>query len=367
MDELNSRNHKRQRGDPEVGASFPPELKSLAERLSADGAEWQNRLPDPARAVERIRAIPYESLLPLSEGAFPMSEDPNTAPEVRRSALPRPTRPASFMQRMSNLVAVAVLLALVGGMALVFYEVRHGNNTTGGAPTTTSTVGPAGVLRVTSVSMSVAPASIAGLACGTATTVNYTALFHFTPNNGGGTVNFTYTVNNGRGETPASFTVAPGVTSKSYVFTWSGALPVDHTYPQPGGVAVTSPNSLISALVAPTGQCAVATAPACGSNFSSPISQNYQTTLTTDYGTVPLPSLSRTVPNNASGGLRGFDICSAGTAASVTSFLQQNLPAYGWSFVGGNGDTETWKSGKGVINWSVSDPLDWNINWHTAG
>src|SRR5579859_6478173 len=156
MDELNSRNHQRQHGDSEGGASFPPELQSLAERLSADGTVWQNRLPDPARVVERIRAIPYESPLPLSEGAVPMSDDPNTAPDFRRSALPRPTRPASFMQRMSNLVAVAVLLALVGGMALVFYAIRHGNTTTGGTPTSTSTLAPAGLLQVTSVAMSVA-------------------------------------------------------------------------------------------------------------------------------------------------------------------------------------------------------------------
>ena len=47
----------------------------------------------------------------------------------------------------------------------------------------------------------------------------------------------------------------PGETTKSYTFTWRGALPVDHTYPEPGGVQVTSPNQLTSPLVAPTGQC----------------------------------------------------------------------------------------------------------------
>ncbi|HAH00428.1 MAG TPA: hypothetical protein DCL75_16610, partial [Ktedonobacter sp.] len=40
-----------------------------------------------------------------------------------------------------------------------------------------------------------------------------------------------------------------------YAFTWSGALPADHTYPGAGGIQVTSPNQLTSALVGPTGQC----------------------------------------------------------------------------------------------------------------
>jgi len=35
----------------------------------------------------------------------------------------------------------------------------------------------------------------------------------------------------------------------------SGALPADHTYPGPGGIQVTSPNQLISPMVAPNGTC----------------------------------------------------------------------------------------------------------------
>ena len=103
------------------------------------------------------------------------------------------------------------------------------------------------------------------------------------------------------------------------------------------------------------------TPPACGANFNG--DQSYQNTLTTAYGTVPLPPISRTVPNDASGGVRGYDICSAGTAATITAFLQQNLPAYGWTLVSSSGGIQSWKSSKGTINWSVSDPLEWNINW----
>lgn len=121
-------------------------------------------------------------------------------------------------------------------------------------------VGPTGTcsaaaFKVTSVSMAVSPTSIAGMKCGTNVTVTYTATFHVAPDSNGGTVQFQYTVNNGRGSTPASLVFAPGETTRTFSFTWSGALPLDHTYPGQGGVQVTSPNSLTSALLGPTGQC----------------------------------------------------------------------------------------------------------------
>ncbi|MFL5690557.1 MAG: hypothetical protein ACJ795_02025, partial [Ktedonobacteraceae bacterium] len=147
------------------------------------------------------------------------------------------------------------LVALVGSMAFVFYAARHNNGNTA-SPNPPSANSTARVpLKVTSVSMSVTPGSIAGVSCGTNLTVTYTALFHVIPNSVGGTVQFTYTVNNGRGQTPASINFNPGETTKSYTFTWSGALPIDHTYPGSGGVQVTSPNQLTSPLVAPAGQC----------------------------------------------------------------------------------------------------------------
>jgi hypothetical protein len=365
-DEPNAHNHHHRQEELAADTALPPELEALAARLIADGAVWQSHLPDPAPVAERIRAIPHDHDSPLSasegEGGYLMFEDTGGPPEGRRPAL-RDSRRSSLRQRLGSLAAVAVVLVLVGSMALVFNAVRSAN---GGAapahPTSTTIISPA-ALRVRSVTMAVAPASIAGTSCGTNVTVTYTATIMVTPRSSGGTVQFSYTVNNGRGQTPASVTFAPGETTKTYTFTWSGALPDDHTYPAPGGIQVTSPNQLTSPLVGPTGQCAPAAAPACGSNFSGSQSQSYQDTLTTDFGTVPLPPLSRTVPNNASGGQRGYDICSAGTASSITAFMEQNLPAYGWTFVSSSGGVESWKNGNGTINWSVPDPLEWNINW----
>ncbi len=169
----------------------------------------------------------------------------------------RPQRPrrASLMQRLGMLAAAVFLIVLIGGMALVFYAARH---TTVGTGSSNPTAPPATVhapLKVTSVDMSVAPPSIAGIACGTHLTVTYTATFHVAPNSAGGVVQFGYTVNNGRGQSMAKLTFGPGETTKTYTFTWSGALPADHTYPEPGGIEVTSPNAVTSALVGPTGMC----------------------------------------------------------------------------------------------------------------
>jgi len=109
--------------------------------------------------------------------------------------------------------------------------------------------------NVTSIDMAVKPTSIAGMTCGTAIIVTYTATFHIAANSPGGTIQFTYTVNNGRSSPSASVTVSPGQTTATYSFTWSGNLPPDHTYPGLGGVITSSPNVVHSPLVKPNGLC----------------------------------------------------------------------------------------------------------------
>ena len=49
--------------------------------------------------------------------------------------------------------------------------------------------------------------------------------------------------------------VAAGQTTASYAFMWSGQLPPDHMYPEPGGVVVQSPNAISSPLLGPSGTC----------------------------------------------------------------------------------------------------------------
>ena len=229
-------------------------LAYLRSFYQADARQEQDTLD---RIWNRVAdATLFEKDTRVGEKELPI-QIPQTQYGVRPMGGPPGSHPrrTSMMQRLGVLAAAVFLLALIGSMAIVFYAVRHPNGSPA-SPHPTPTVSPARVpLKVTSVSMSVTPESIANESCGTNLTVTYTALFHVAPNSAGGTVQFEYTVNNGRGQTPASITFNPGETTKSYTFMWSGALPIDHSYPEPGGVQVTSPNQLTSPLVGPAGQC----------------------------------------------------------------------------------------------------------------
>lgn len=142
------------------------------------------------------------------------------------------------------------------GTAIVMVTSPNTVTSPGVKPSGTCTeAGASGPFQVTGVTMTVTPSSIAGVSCGTPLTVTYTAVFHLAANGPGGTVQFEYTINNGRGSNRASLVVAPGQTAASYTFQWSGNLPADHTYPEPGGVLVTSPNALTSSRVVPSGAC----------------------------------------------------------------------------------------------------------------
>jgi hypothetical protein len=144
-----------------------------------------------------------------------------------------------------------VLFFLVLGLGLA--ACGNSGGTAGNSPTPTTVP-----LKVMSVDVTVGP-SLGGHTCGSQFTETYTATFHLPTNHAGGQVQFQYTTDNGRGSTPASLTVPAGQTTATYQFTWSGQLPVDHTAPGPGGVMVSSPNSLTSQMVAPSGSCSTGT------------------------------------------------------------------------------------------------------------
>ena len=109
--------------------------------------------------------------------------------------------------------------------------------------------------KVTSIDMSVTPTTVSLWKCGSSIQVVYNAVFHVNSGPSGGTISFSYTLNNGRSQTFEKVTILPGQHLSNFVFTWQGSLPPDHTYPAPGGVFVTSPNSLLSQRVLPAGKC----------------------------------------------------------------------------------------------------------------
>lgn len=111
--------------------------------------------------------------------------------------------------------------------------------------------------------------------------------------------------------------------------------------------------------------------PTCGPNYNGSMAVRDVYFLPGYTPPLPLPPLSSTVPDDASGGLRGYDICSPGTAQSVSAFMAKELPATGWTkiaavpacFYG----AECWQNGSAVISWNAgTDPLDWHIAWRGA-
>ncbi|HEX6816784.1 MAG TPA: zf-HC2 domain-containing protein [Ktedonobacterales bacterium] len=102
--------------------------------------------------------------------------------------------------------------------------------------------------------------------------------------------------------------------------------------------------------------------PTCSSNFANSPIQGVQTSVEG----VPLPPVTYVVPDNAAG-LHGYDLCSSGTASSVSAFLTSSLPASGWSKASDSRcfyPDECWTKGGNAISWTVGDPTDWHIAYH---
>jgi hypothetical protein len=172
--------------------------------------------------------------------------------------------------RTSKVLVIVVCLLVVGLAGCGNGIGSQGGDATTGAPshsysdlsTNFVTTHPfsmrttnAASFKVTSIDMSVSPTSVSLWKCGSYIQVVYNAVFHVVSGPNGGTIVFSYTLNNGRSQTSEELTIIPGQQQSNFVFTWQGSLPPDHTYPGPGGVFVTSPNSLLSQLVYPTGKC----------------------------------------------------------------------------------------------------------------
>jgi hypothetical protein len=128
-------------------------------------------------------------------------------------------------------------------------------------------------------------------------------------------------------------------------------------------LSVTSATALPNNLV--TFHLRVTTAPAapsCGSNFTSSPLKGYQ--LTAFSFNAPLPPLTRAVPDDAAGGVRGEDLCGPGTAVSITAFMTKALPAAGWSKGSDSRcifSAQCWTKGSDAVSWQVTDPKSWVI------
>ncbi|SRR5579883_183010 len=117
------------------------------------------------------------------------------------------------------------------------------------------------------------------------------------------------------------------------------------------------------------------TPPMCGANFSS----TYYSALpdatfkaTNVYAQIPLPPETRSFDNDAAGGVRGRQMCSAGTTQSVLDFMTQHLVQLGWQQVdtdghsclnAGNsyGKPQCWQNGNYALFLGINSATDWII------
>ncbi len=116
------------------------------------------------------------------------------------------------------------------------------------------------------------------------------------------------------------------------------------------------------------------TRPTCNANFSAsnPGAQRDVYFVGSGNTAFPVPPFSSIAQDNASGGLRGYDICSPGSATSVNAFLAKEVPAAGWTKVTTNDSHCTvaancWTKAGQYWSWNVvSDPTLWMISYRQS-
>ncbi len=119
------------------------------------------------------------------------------------------------------------------------------------------------------------------------------------------------------------------------------------------------------------------TPPTCNANFANP--PVYYSTLpdatfnaTKVFAQVPLPPLTRSFDNDAAGGERGRQMCSAGTTESVLNFMTDHLTQLGWQKVDMSTDgcltlgasyaqQQCWQNGTYALVMGINSSTDWII------
>lgn len=254
---------------------FPPEQPSTSEPTEPHVAQPQQPVvlppPPPSQASYPPQGQGYAP--PPSPSASYGQQVPVTPGQVGGPAQP-PTSDTDNRFRMNLIIGLIVLVVtLLGGLVGLFVFASQRTNTTPGTtptpgvtptptatPSSTSTPGttptPTSVpFQVTTVDLSVSPLSIAGQSCGTQLTVTYTATFNVLPKGPGGAVQFTYTTDGGRTTKTGVVQFGSGQTSKQFPFPASGTLELNGAFPGAGQVTITSPNTLSSQAVTPSGTC----------------------------------------------------------------------------------------------------------------
>jgi hypothetical protein len=108
--------------------------------------------------------------------------------------------------------------------------------------------------------------------------------------------------------------------------------------------------------------------PSCPSFFSTSPIHGYQSFVQVFTLYVPLPPLSLLTPDDASGGQKGLEMCSAGTASSVASFMRNELGKEGWVLSSSaSSSDQVWHDHSGnTFHWSVPSATGWELDYRVA-
>jgi 1-aminocyclopropane-1-carboxylate deaminase/D-cysteine desulfhydrase-like pyridoxal-dependent ACC family enzyme len=112
-----------------------------------------------------------------------------------------------------------------------------------------------GKIKLTSLTLTVSPASVTGITCGSIVSFVYTAAVTIAPNSNGGNVSLNWSFSN------SSFTLTfatyqPGAPlTQTITYLLSGRLEHNNIFPPSGSISSTSPNALTSVPVKPYGPC----------------------------------------------------------------------------------------------------------------
>ena len=238
---------------PQQQASYPPPEQQAPYPPQGQGYVQPSQPPPYGTSG-------YNQQAPGQVGGPPQPPEAETPKELNISLI------------IGIVVASVFILLLVGGL---FYVLGQRNNTTpvstptpgvtptptptatatpGTTPTPTPTPVPV-AFQVTTVNLSVDPLSFDGKSCGTQITFTYTATFNVLAKGPGGSVQFTYTTDGGRTSKTGVVTFSPGQTSMQFKFPSSGTLELNGAFPGAGQVTTTSPNTISSQAVTPSGAC----------------------------------------------------------------------------------------------------------------
>lgn len=241
---------------------FPPEKPGASEQTEPNVAQPQQPvvLPPPQSQApyppqgQSYAPATYSQQAGVTPGQVGGPPQPPTSDEDNRFRT----------NVVIGLIVLVVLLLL--GFAGVFVFASQNNKPSATTPTpgvtptptpgTTMTATPTPIpFKVTTIDMSVNPVSIAGMSCGSQLTVVYTATVHVLANGPGGAVQYTYTTDGGRTHQNGVVQFSPGQTSNQVQFSSPGTLAPNGAFPGSGQITTTSPNSVSSQAITPSGSC----------------------------------------------------------------------------------------------------------------